>query len=206
MKITQDQLHPVSTGKSEDSVAVETRVIKNTQGPTFNLMRAETERVYCIHGIQYARDFGFKVVDTPEAAINLRLNGELALSLREADTVARMGISLDNEVFRFALLEKSLGTYVPEDDPGGEDIWYLRHKYNQGLKWKKEVREWRSQHDQIAGDQQLSKIIQAMQDKRLPAWPEELEHGFPVELTKPEFMTWDQFTKARRSKTPEVVI
>lgn len=192
MKINQDNLESgeLSTGKSELK-------FKYNQDK-FTLNREEPKRVYLSYGRLHAEKHGWSLAGSVKEAIESRLNGKKILTFREADVLARKFADLNDSGFIALMIGPEFAGYVTEDNEGGEDIWYLRHRYNKGLKWKKEVRPNKSEAEQIVGDQQLTKLITAMIDKGLPPWAEEIEDGFSTELTKPEYLTWDQYTKARK--------
>lgn len=186
----------IQQGDLESGEVSTVKKITSYDKQKYNLERSEPEKAFQNYGQQLAEEHDFKIVSTVKEAVEGRMNSEKVITLREADTLARKGIKPEGVVL--AAMMSELGGYVLEDNEGGDDIWFLRHRYNKGLEWKKNVRHLRGENDQIAGDNMIKGLIDSMMEKELPPWPEEYEHGFPIELTKPEYMTWDQYTKVRK--------
>jgi hypothetical protein len=161
----------------------------------------EQPQVYTLHAKRYAAKYSIKIALNLDSALTERQKGEITLTMREVDTAARLKIPLDKDFIRKAL--QAIHGMIVEGIPGEpENPYHLRAFYNRGIKFKKAT-HGKSDYERVPpakqerADAAMKEILAKLEAHNLPAWPEEIENGFPQELCKPEYMTWDQFNKAQ---------
>jgi len=192
------QPEKVSTGNPEPRQPNTPPYVKGEVNPKL----IEQPQIYSRQTKAYATKYGVKLALNLESALDDRAKGEITLTIREVDVAARLGIPLDRDFIHKAL--RAIGGMVIEGIPGEPDNpYFLRAYYNRGIKFKKKDDSGKSDYDrahpakQEKADALLKEILQKLRGHQLAAWPEEEANGFPLELCKPEYMTWDQFNKAQ---------
>ena len=158
----------------------------------------EPQNVYLPYGKQHAEAHGCRIALTLEQALKFREEGVWAVSMREADIAARGSIPLNKEFLQHGL--RAIGGFLTEGIPGEDgNGWVLREFYNRGMTFKKDGSYDKSPPERRAkADQAIADTLVKLEQLGIPAWPEEIEKGFAHELTKPEFMDWAQYTKAKQ--------
>lgn len=193
---------PVSTGNLERTPHTPPYI-----NGEHNLQLSEPTQAYSLNAKRYAAKYGIKLALNMESALLERNKGEITMTIREVDISARLGIPLDKDFFHKAL--QAIGGMVVEGIPGEPDNpYYLRAFYNRGIKFKtanphsrKSDYDHASPAKQERADAAMREILAKLETHKLTPWPEEIENGFPQELCKPEYMTWDQFYKAQAAMT-----
>lgn len=148
--------------------------------------------------IAYVKKFDFRIVPTISEAMTLRAQGLRVMTAREADIAYRSKIQLDNTCFLASIL---FGIITEGHPMKGETVYTLRAFYNRGVAYKKDGRYAKATPDEQArADQKMAEILAKLAEMQLPAHAEELINGFDVELTKPEFMTFDQYNRAAQAE------
>ncbi len=154
---------------------------------------------------EYAKKSNLKVVSNLKDAIIERRKGTLCFSPREVDIMARGDMSLDDEAISLVLLE-DLDYYLCEGIPEQEEnVFSSRLRYNRGITWFSinQDKKGSELYDKCIAVKE--KLIQYFINKSLPAWQEEIEHGFNEEFLHPEWMTSDEYYKLRKTKTCRVI-
>lgn len=168
----------------------------------YNAKLTESRLAYTTEAVKYAERFAIDLAPNLETALTQRRQGGKSLTMREVDTAARMQVPLDSEFLIKAMV--AIDGMISEGIPGEPDnVYYLRAFYNRGVKFKKpREKSGKSEYDycdlirQQKADRVMAEILSKLEQAGLPAWPQEQEQGFPEELCKPEYMTWNQFHKA----------
>jgi hypothetical protein len=159
--------------------------------------RMEPQEVYLPYGKTHAAKFGVKVVLTLMQALELRRKKLAVVTSREADIAARLQIPLNSDFMHKGM--QAIDGMFAEGIPGEKDNAYvLREFYNRGIKFKKEFYHKATKEKQETADKAMRETLMKLTEIGLPAWPEEVENGFAVELCKPEFMSWDQYLEASK--------
>lgn len=176
----------------------------------FTIQNLEEPVIYNKRVLEYAREFNIRIAPTLQLALEHRMQGQVTMTLRELDIAARIKVPLDKD-FVYKALRAFAGMFT-EGIPGQfmegkiaekDNVYFLRSLYNRGIKFKTKGSDGKSDYDrstpqkQADADQLLRTILDKLKAQQLPAWPEEVEKGFPTELCKPEYMTWYQFNKAQ---------
>lgn len=155
--------------------------------------------LYVVRARRYAESVGFKVVDTIQQAVHLRKEGYKALSIREADTAARTAMPLDNSLVCAVIMQFTGEVCVTllEDVAGAANsVFELRKYYNKGLAYFKSSKPLTDPPAKVVKDRQrVRKTLAMLEFANAPAWPEEIENGFPLEMCKPDFLTWEAYNK-----------
>lgn len=162
--------------------------------------RLETQDNFLAYGRKYAESFHVKLALTLQQALELRQHGVAAITLREADIAARWKVNLDSKFIQDGI--RKFDGLLTEGLPGEKDNPFaLREFYNRGVNFKKNGDYDRadSNRRKIA-DQAMADALSKLNSQDLPAWPEEIENGFNLELCKPEFMTWEQYREAAKTQ------
>ncbi len=179
--------------------------IKKTKNVTYDHKKAHIERpedqdVYPYQSIRYVENYGFTIVPTLKKALVERANGKKSMTIREADICARGQISLDSEFLK-SFMFSEFGLFLSESDSYFKDnAWNLRVSYNKGLQWKGSKRLKESEEMIEKGDAKIERVVNELKEMGLPLWPKELIYGVPAELTKPEWMTWEQYAKSKKNQ------
>jgi len=206
MKIRHGKIIPeTSTACVKDDMHVITKYNKKDYTIDLNI-KEKYKDVYCDDTFKYIEDNpDWIIAEHLKDALEKRLSSIKALSMREFDTCARNDIDL-NGIIGNALLSNGYGLAIIEGTAGLKDIfgcldpWKLRADFNRGLYWKKNKRDKQSKEKQEKGDSVLCEIIEKLKTMGIKLWDNELNNGIHVELTKPEFMTWDQYNKKLQCK------
>lgn len=181
------------------------------------LNNCEDRSVYLAYGRTYATKHGFELVPSMAAALQGRRTGKKVLSYREADIAARAKFPLSQVVIFKAMVmldscfdEESMDLVdvgmLHEDVVGipaknkfvPETVYEMRRFYNRGVQVKKSGKysSYSPEQKKVA-DECMKNTLDILNFCKLPAWPEEVTDGFALELTKPEYMTFDQYNAAR---------
>lgn len=153
--------------------------------------------------LEYAAARGYKVVPSIKEAIIGRQKAEQVLSIREADTAARGKAELDSPLVWAAIstpLDKEAAIYILEDMAGAHDsVFELRAYYNRGLLFFSSGKAATKTPEEVqrARDTMI-RTLDMLRWARVPAWDEEIDKGFPVEMCKPDFMTWTQYEERKK--------
>ena len=162
-----------------------------------NIQLVENEEAYLPHGRKYAEKFQVIIATNLVSAINMRNEGKAALTIREADIAARIQIPLDSAFFHKAM--RAIGGMIAEGFPGEPDNPFeLRKFYNRGVHFKKTAYSSVDRGRQERADKAMQEVLDKLEARHLPSWPEEVKHGFAIELLKPEYMTWAQYEEAAK--------
>lgn len=149
--------------------------------------------------LQRVSAMGWDIEKELNVALKRRLDGVRALSVREADIVARGKIDIAHDSsMEYALME--MGCMFTEGVPGHEDSGYeLRRRYNHGLKWMEngEARGFLPGMKE-KGIERLAEIRDKLVEISLDLWPYEVNSGFHADLIRPEWMTHAQYNKCRK--------
>jgi hypothetical protein len=197
MKI--DLSEPVKPATAPDQIYTATEVKIHQSDPLYLVKERAKE---------YAAKFGFTLVPSIQEAAIGRSQGRHVLSFREADIAARSKINLSSEILKHAMMCAAEVHLITEDVAGlTGSVYELRSFYNRGVQWfKGKPKDWkktvRSPESVVFCNAESAMLLtlKKLEEKNMPAWPEEIEHGFPLELCKPDFMTWDQYRE--RMKNP----
>lgn len=208
MKITQGNLEGINPviNRNRDSEA-KSVTIDSYNEEKYNLILGEQRAFYCDETFDYIKiNKDWQVALHIKDALEKRMSGIRALTLREFDTCARACIDLSSLV-GIALMEENFGCAIIEgtpalvsDDGTIRDPWKLRNNFNKGLNWFKNKREKQSKEKQEAGDVVYRNTIERLKSMGLRLWGKELMKGIHIELTKPEFMTWYQYRESLQCK------
>lgn len=167
--------------------------------------RPEPQEVYLPYARQHASQFGVKIVATLRQALEFRRQKLAVLTIREADIAARSKIPLDSDFLHKAL--QAIDGIIIEGIPGEkENPYHLREFYNRGVAFRKQYYQAADKAKRETADKAMGDTLAKLAAAQLPAWPEEIEHGFVTELCKPEFMDWSQYRAAAanyKSREPE---
>lgn len=148
---------------------------------------------------------GWTVANNLQTTLAYRRKGMKVVSVREGDTLARSKTDMSSEIFTEALMGDSFSIEEPSLIIEGRlvgtvsNVFELRAMWNKGIRLKKTQTYKDSdqkEKDRVAAKQQ--EIIRLLNEKCLPMWPFELEHGFHPELCKPECMTWQEYENAKK--------
>lgn len=151
---------------------------------------------------EYAAKYGYGLTMSLAEALKGRVNGIKVLSFREADVACRQDLKLDNEFLQAGIHNPAEALIIVEDIAGLKDsVYELRAFYNRGVQF---FSTGRSSHVELEAVQRakfaMHETLSKLKERGVPAWPEEEEKGFALELCKPDCMTWDQYRS--RMKTP----
>lgn len=159
-----------------------------------NLENQEEASIYLPYGREYAKRHNIQIALNFLESTRLRESGVMALTLRELDTAARGQMDLSNPLLRSCLLtnEYSIVEGILGEKNSGYD---LRALYNRMVKYKKE--KWHTFNEQRKEDarKKMADVLTRLSRAGIPAWKEEIEHGFHADLCKPEFMTGEQYLR-----------
>jgi len=206
MKITQSDLE----GAEVHSAVSSGKTFAVNEDKSACHIDQEHKDVLVAHGSIYVEKQGWMVADTIRAALTGRAAGEKLLSPREADVAARQSLDL-NSPFLLATLMTDLHCYLMEGQPGkgpdgknGNDLWYYRRRWNNGVKWRQEYKADSPEDTTKKAEALLLSIEDVINNQfNLPLWPEERRIGFVDALLKPEYLTWGQFDEER--KCPKIL-
>ena len=184
---------PVSSGKNTSPTEKQLPYAKGEA----TVQQIEEPRIFLPYGKKHAEKYGMQIVPNLEIALKMRSEGLAVMTLREADIAARMQLQLDSHFLIKGLC--SISGMIIEGIPGEEgNVYLLREFYNRGVEFKKNKWNTVDEAHRQRATQAMKDTLYKMLEMQLPAWPEEEANGFPLELTKPEYMTWGQYNVARK--------
>ncbi len=144
---------------------------------------------------QAIRKFGISLAPSMRDALTARSKGVNSFTKREIDTLLRHGVDFNNE-FLIEALKEFQGMIYEGVSIRGITSYQLRKRYNDGVRKRKTKRyRYASDDDKEVFEKIMLGISDDLTACGLPIWDSEIERGFPVELTKPEWMTWGQWQK-----------
>lgn len=167
----------------------------------------------CRQEIQRVKDGEHWIVASNlKAAILLRCEQKLALSIRESDIVLRGAIDVTNPLMKAMLLDVKIGAVItePHSSVAGDDSPYsLRESFNRGLQFfqknnipfnvyyerKEGYRNGAFRKAILRFDEIISKLV----NLGLRPWDSEYETGFHTDLLKPEYFNWQQWNRKKAS-------
>lgn len=201
MKITGETLGGqksfLSSGKIEPYAAEGN---KEGKEPEVKLRNKDPREAYDDAVFDWVLKINWTLGENLKSVLQARAEGKKVLTIREADIAARGQLDL-NESFNLVGPEY-VGLFLTDgEDPGLKGTpWELRAAYNRGVKYKTDGRYNKApQEKKDKADEAMQKYLKLLREMFLPAWPKEERLGFPVELTKPEWMTWAQFKQAKKN-------
>lgn len=190
MKISQNELETKKVSSVNHSAQPQFK--KGEADPSI----IEPTDIYCREALDYAAGYGYSLAASMKAALQRRNVGQKVVTARESDIAARNKLDLSGEMIKFAFFE--MNCLLLEGTIGVKrSAWDLRREYNRGIAFKKTHYERSGTEKKEKADEAMRKILIELQELSLPAWPHEISEGFPVELTKPEFMTFEQYNAAK---------
>lgn len=194
MKISSESL---KTGPDEKAAEKANAPVKITYDKSRASIQSSEDVSWNPVIFEYAKRNEITVGQHLKQALEARLGGVLMLSPREIDIAARGNLDFKSQFLLTAFLRQPMGTMLTEGTPG-ESItgWNLRTSYNKGLKWLNEQAANDTPERRKAGTDKLDDIRLQLANLSLPLWPNEIKEGVKIELTKPEWMTWQQYTDA----------
>jgi hypothetical protein len=176
--------------------------------------QVENKGIYPREAKSYVESLGFAVDLTFQAVLDKRAKGEKVVTPREADIAYRGTLDLNSETLLATLLH--FGGFLVEGTPGEEgNTFQLRARYNTLLADYRRGKEFKrnGSYDKCSKEkkeivdkkieelfQEMLDILAALNERGLKAHDLEIENGFPVEITKPEYMTFGQYEAAAKVK------
>lgn len=154
----------------------------------------------------YVASQGYEIVQSIKDALIGRQQGKKLLSLREADTAARANLNLKSPlVFAAMSTFSDMAAIIMEDIAGpDETVFELRSFYNRGIAYFKSEKCRTDPPERVMNARRaMDDALDMLDFARVPAWQKEIEHGFPVEMCKPDFLTWGQYEERRRTHRHE---
>lgn len=145
---------------------------------------------FSMHGIQSCRSL--------RDALKTREKRVRALTLREMDIACRSKMDVTSPFFWEGLWQ--FGAFITEGHVGhASNPFELRTQYNRGLAFRKTPKYLQGDIGiREKAEQAIVKILDTLTALNIPPWDGEIEHGFPVEMTKPEFLTFEQYDIASK--------
>lgn len=151
---------------------------------------------------EMAKEVNWRVVPTLKMALEQRASGKLVLSIRETDIMLRMGLTELDKLLIGCLSDPDIAGVIHERNyylPGDNSPMNLRNSYNQGIEWFKNHKEKASNQAVRKASRRMQEIRDKLVKLNLPLWDTEIEHGIPTELLKPEFHSWEQWSRLKRN-------
>jgi hypothetical protein len=153
---------------------------------------------------EFAASRGYSIVSSIKDALIARQAKKKCLSIREADTAARGELQIDSQrvwdvISTFS--NNETGVLLLEDVAGAHDsVFELRAYYNRGIVFFSSGKSKTKTPEELQrATAEMDKILDMLDWAGVPAWPEEVKNGFPVELCKPDFMTWSQYEERKKA-------
>lgn len=201
MKIDADQLsYPVQETKATPAETLQPEIPYQKQEVTPFL--SDPNYVAMPRITEYAASRGYQIVSSIKDALIARQRGERCLSIREADTAARGSLQIDSPTVWAALsIFSETAAIILEDVAGAHDsVFELRAYYNRGILFFSSGKAATKTPEEVKrATDTMDKTLDMLDWAGVPAWPEEIKKGFPVELCKPDFMTWAQYEERKRA-------
>lgn len=192
MKISSEQL---STGNPQAASPPRTPHTAPFPAKEISLQNVEQESIYPKEASSWVKRQGFMIVPNMMEALRQRAEGKLVVTLREADIAFRSKINMTSPLFLEAIKDGVINEDIPRNNPNS--VYELRRLYNLGLKKIGDAKAKGVPAARLVkAETEMQRILDKMSQKGVPAHPNEVTKGFAPELTKPEFMTFDQYTKA----------
>lgn len=136
-------------------------------------------------------------------ALSLRSKGQRVLTVREADIAARCKLRLyEGSALDVSLINPSFTFFLTEGVVGDKNNgWELRRSYNAGLKWFKNVNSGKLKMIEgkiLQARNRIDEIKSLLSAQGLNFWLDEVDGGFKDEFLRPEYMTFEQYERARK--------
>lgn len=176
-----------------------------------SIRKIENHGLYPKEAKTFVVNQGFAIDLNLKTCIEKRAKGEKVLTPREADIAYRGKLDLKPDGLIYQSLMVFNGLIVEGEVGMAGNPFELRQEYNKlvadykrGKTFKKsEGYTKSSQERKEQCDKKLDEIfnkmldiLAALNEMALPAHDHEVENGFPVEITIPEFMNFDQYRAA----------
>lgn len=176
-----------------------------------DLETTESSSMYNKKVFDYVDRYKVSIAKNLLHAIHQRRQRLRYASLRELDICSRNKYNLASEFAWEALFH--FEAYFQEGHLNLKDnVWELRAQYNRCVHFYQRGENFKNSGGYVASTQKrkdecdkaiidtkakMDSILTLIEQIGLPAWPEEIKAGFPVEMTHPEFMTFEKYREFR---------